>query len=66
MVMQCIWEKNVKRGENRRERAKMILQSTVIGKRRRGRQRVRWEDYIKDLTGMYFASLTRAAEKGLL
>ena len=31
-------------------------------KRRRGRQKKRWEDYFKELTGMDFASLTRAAE----
>ena len=41
------------------------------GKRKRGRQKKRWEDNIKEWTGMDFASSTRAAEnrsnvKGLL
>ena len=39
-----------------------ILQGTVKGKSKRGRQKKRWEDNIKDLTGMDFASSTRAAE----
>ena len=42
--------------------AKTILQGTVKGKRKRGRQKKRWEDNIKEWTGMDFASLTRAAE----
>ena len=33
------------------ELAKTILQGTVKGGRRRGRQRKRWEDYIKEWTG---------------
>ena len=32
--------------------AKTILQGTVNGKRRRGRQKKRWEDNIKEWTGM--------------
>ena len=40
--------------------AKTILQGTV--KRKRGRQKKRWEDNIKEWTGMDFASSTRAAE----
>ena len=40
---------------------KTILQGTVKGKRKRGRQK-RWEDNIKEWTGMDFASSTRAAE----
>ena len=32
------------------------------GKRKRGRQKKRWEDNIKEWTGMDFASSTRAAE----
>ena len=32
------------------------------GKRRRGRQKKRWEDNTKEWTGMDFASSTRAAE----
>ena len=51
--------------------AKTILQGTVKGKRKRGRQKKSWEDNIKEWTGMDFASSTRAAEnrsrwKGLL
>ena len=42
--------------------AKTILQGTVKGKRKRGRQKKRWEDNIKKWTGMDFASSTRAAE----
>ena len=32
--------------------AKTILQGTVKGKRKRGRQKKRWEDNIKERTGM--------------
>ena len=42
--------------------AKTILQGTVKGKRKRGRQKKRWEDNIKEWTGMDFASSTRAPE----
>ena len=42
--------------------AKTILQGTVKGKRKRGRQKKRWEDNIKEWTGMDFASTTRTAE----
>ena len=42
--------------------AKVVLQGTVSGKRRRGRQAKRWRDNIKEWTGIYFASSTRAAE----
>ena len=42
--------------------SKEILQGTVKGKRKRGRQKKRWEDNIKEWTGMNFASSTRAAE----
>ena len=42
--------------------AKAILQGTVKGKRKRGRQNKRWKDNIKEWTGMDFASSTRAAE----
>ena len=41
--------------------AKTILQGTVKGARRRGRQRKRWEDNIKDWTGMGFGDFLRAA-----
>ena len=42
--------------------AKTILKSTVKGKRKRGRQRKRWEDSIKKWTGKDFVSSTGAAE----
>ena len=42
--------------------AKTILQGTVKRKRKRGRQRKRWEDNFKEWTEMDFASSTRAAE----
>ena len=42
--------------------AKIILHGSVKGKRKRGRQKKRWEDNIKEWTGMGFASSTRAAE----
>ena len=37
-------------------------QGTVKGKRKRGSQKTRWEDNIKEWTGMDFASSTRAVE----
>ena len=43
-------------------RAKTILQGTVKGRRKRDRQRKRWEDNIKEWTGMDIASSTWAAE----
>ena len=42
--------------------AKTILQGTVKRKRKRGRQKKRWEDNIEEWTGMDFASSNRAAE----
>ena len=42
--------------------AKTILQGSVKGKRKRGRQKKRWEDNIKEWIGMDFASSTRTAE----
>ena len=42
--------------------AKTILQGTVTGARRRGRQKKRWEDNIKEWTGMGFGDSLRAAE----
>ena len=41
---------------------KTILQGTVKGARRRGRQKKRWEDNIKEWTGMGFGDSLRAAE----
>ena len=42
--------------------AKTILQRTVQGKRRKCRQKRRWEDNIKERTGMDVASSTREDE----
>ena len=42
--------------------AKTILQGTVKGARRRGRQKKRWEDNIEEWTGMGFGDSLRAAE----
>ena len=42
--------------------AKTILQGTVKGRRRQGRQRKRWEDNIKEWTGLEFAKSHRAVE----
>ena len=42
--------------------AKTILQGTVKGQRKRGRQKRRWEDNIKEWIGMDFASSARGAE----
>ena len=42
--------------------AKTILQGTVKGARRQGRQRKRWEDNIREWTGLEFAKSQRAAE----
>ena len=42
---------------------KIILQCTVKGGRRRGRQRKRWEDNIKEWTGLEFAKSQRAEQR---
>ena len=42
--------------------AKTILQCTVKGERRQGRQRKRWEDNIGEWTGLKFAKSQRAVE----
>ena len=42
--------------------AKTILQGTVKGGRRQGRQRKRWEDNIREWTGLEFAKSQKAAE----
>ena len=39
--------------------AKIILQGTVKGGRRQGRQRKRWEDNIREWTGLEFAKSQR-------
>ena len=42
--------------------AKTTLQGTVKGARRRGRQKKRWEDNVKEWTGMGFGDSLRAME----
>ena len=42
--------------------AKIILQGTVKGGRRQGRQRKRWEDNIREWTGLEFAKSKWAVE----
>ena len=42
--------------------AKTILQGTVKGERRQGRQKTRWEDNIKEWTRLEFAKSQRAME----
>ena len=42
--------------------AKPILQGTVKGGRRQGRQRKRWEDSIREWTGLEFAKSERAVK----
>ena len=44
--------------------AKTILQGTVKGGRRQGRQRKKWEDNIREWTGLEFGKSQRAAENG--
>ena len=44
--------------------AKTILQGTVKGRRRQERQRKRWEDNIREWTGLEFASPRRQWRKG--
>ena len=44
--------------------AKTILQGTVKGGRRQGRQRKRWEDNIREWTGLEFGRSQRAVENG--
>ena len=42
--------------------AKTILQGTVKGGRRQGRQRKRWEDNIREWTGLEFAESQRVVK----
>ena len=44
--------------------AKTILQGTVKGGRRRGRQRKKWEDDIREWTGLEFGKSQWAVEHG--
>ena len=41
---------------------KTILQGTIRGARRRGRQKKRWEDNIKEWTDLDFSETQRAAD----
>ena len=43
--------------------AKTVVQGTVWGGRRRGRQRKRWEDNIRDWTGLELSDAMRRAEE---
>ena len=40
------------------------MQGTVKGRKRQGRQRKRYEDNIRELTGLEFAKSLRAVENG--
>ena len=42
--------------------AKIILQGTVTGGKRQGRQRKRWEDNIREFTGLEFGKSQRAVK----
>ena len=42
--------------------AKTILQGTVRGSRKRGRQKKRWEDNVREWTGLDFATSQRVVE----
>ena len=44
--------------------SKIILHCTVKGGRKQGRQRKRWEDNIREWTGLEFAKSQRAVENG--
>ena len=44
--------------------AKTTLQGTVKGERRQGRQRKRWEDNIREWTGLDFGKSQRTVENG--
>ena len=43
--------------------ARTILQGTVKGGRRQGRQKKRWEENVREWTGLEFATSQRAVEK---
>ena len=42
----------------------MVLQGTVKGERKQGRQRKRWEDNIGEWTGLEFTMSQRTVENG--
>ena len=53
------WYGNVSRSSGP---AKTVLQGTVKGGRRQGRQRKRWEDNVMESTGLEFSTSQRAVE----
>ena len=53
------WYRHVSRSSGL---ARTILQGTVKGGRRKGRQKKRWEDNIREWTGLEFAKSQRAVE----
>ena len=53
------WYRHVSRSSGL---AKTILQGTVKGGKRQGRQRKRWEDNIREWTGLKFGKSQRAVE----
>ena len=61
IIMRCKlqWYVHVSRSSGL---AKTILQGTVIVGRRQGRQRKRWEDNIREWTGLEFGKSQRAVE----
>ena len=63
IVMRCKlqWYGHVSRSSGL---AKTILQGTVNGGRRQGGQRKRWEDNIREWTGLEFGKSQRAVENG--
>ena len=56
------WYGHVSRSSGSSGLAKTILQGTVKGGRRHDRQRKRWEDNIREWTGLEFAKCQRAVE----
>ena len=60
-VKRCkqLWHGHVSRSSGL---AKTILQGTMKGGRRQGRQRKRWEDNIRKWTGLEFAMSRKAAK----
>ena len=56
---QLQWYGHVSRSSGQ---AKTILQGTVKGGRRQGRQRKRWEENVREWTGLGFAKSQRAVE----
>ena len=59
MRRKLLWYGHVSRSSGL---AKTILQGTVKGGKRQGRQRKRWEDNIREWTGLEFAKSQRAVE----